>query len=67
MGSAVSRISKFTKHDMAGLLSSAHAWENLRAKFYKQQRQPEMAQECLLRATDYARALDEHLDRTGKG
>ena len=67
MASIVARVSKATKAPMDQLLSSAEAWEMVRAGYFTRTHQKELAKECLAMARDYSAELTQHLERTGKG
>ena len=66
MGSIVARVSKVTKAPMDELLSSANAWELVRADYFTRTNQKDLAKECLAIARDYSAELRQHLERTGK-
>ena len=46
MGSIVARVSKATKAPMDKLLSSAEAWEMVRAGYFTRTHQKELAKQC---------------------
>ena len=66
MGSIIARVSKATKAPMDKLLSSAAAWEMVRAGYFPRTHQKELAKECLDMARDHSTELRQHLERTGK-
>ena len=66
MANPIRRIIKGSKDDTQTVLSIGQQWEELRAVYWGNFKQHQLADECFQKAQEYESALNDFIDKTKK-